>query len=192
MFSKLTVVTAIVSTFYQYGAGYTTQSNPNSAFIQPMRRIIPDEYDSSKPNLTVPFLASITGFGLPLGDFCIASTQIAVNHVRSKNILKNYNLIVELFDGRCEPALGVKAAIQLMQWSNAYHTDMPPVFLGPGCIDALLVGKFIKHYHFMSIVNTVPNTVFYEARHVFSNSFVSLQSLTSLYGALPHFIKANG
>ena len=188
----LLVLVAIVNDGGCVSVTNQSNANPSSTIGKPLRRIVADQFDSSKPNLTIPFLASISGFILPIGELCEASAQIAVNQIAKKKVLKNYNLIVDLFDGRCDSTWGVKTSIQLMGRSENHYTDLPPILIGPGCIDSVLVGQFIKHYHFMTVAFAVPNTAIYEARQLFTNSFISIPSLMSLYGALPHFIKANG
>ena len=159
---------------------------------EPLFRMVADGYDPSKPNLTVPFLTIYGGFYFPMGDQCEFSTQLALDRIAQRNVLKNYNLIVDMFDEECNSALGVRMSVELMERAKTSYTDMPPLLVGPCCFDALMVGHFVKHYHFVSAVEHVPNTAIFNARSIYSNAFALSESLSSLYGGVPHFIKANG
>ena len=159
---------------------------------EPTRRIVAENFNISKPNLTIPHMLFYGGYVFPLGRLCDASTQIALNQISKRNILKNYNLIVDLFDEKCLPDLGVRMSLEIIKRANTTYKDMPPIMIGPGCFDALMVGHFIKHYHFVTGVEHTPESAIYFARHPYSNAFVFSPSLNSIYAALPHFIKANG
>ena len=159
---------------------------------KPLMTLVGDGYDPSKPNITVPFLTIYGGYIFPMGDQCELSTQLALDRIAQRNVLKNYNFIIDMFDEKCDSALGVRMSVDLIERAKSSYQDMPPLLIGPGCFDALMVGHFVKHYHFVSAVEHVPNTAIYNARSIYSNAFILSGALSTLYGGVPHFIKANG
>ena len=158
---------------------------------EPLFRMVADGYDPSKPNITVPFMAIYGGFYFPMGDQCEFSTQLALDRIAQRQVLKNYNLIIDMFDEQCDAALGVRMSVELMERAKTSYKDMPPLLIGPGCFDLLTVGHFVKHYNFISAVEHVPHTSMFQGSTMYSNAFSFSASLTSLYRGVPHFIKAN-
>ena len=158
----------------------------------PTMRMIADNFNHSKPNLTIPFLALYGGFIFPLGDLCETSAQLALNKAAEKNVLKNYNLVIDVFDEKCDSALGIRLSVELFDRAKTTYKNMPPIILGPSCTASKRVGQFIKHFNFITGIEHTAHTIIFQEREAYRNSFVFSASPFSSFVALPHFIKANG
>ena len=165
--------------------------NANSA-MEPEFKLVSKSFNHLKPNLTIPFMVMLGGFIFPLGDQCVLSSQLALDLIAERNVLKNYNLIVDMFDEKCNAPMAVRMSMEIIEQAKSSYSDMPPLLIGSGCFGGLKVGHFIKHFNFVNVHEHVPNIEIVNERSMFSNAFLLSESLSSIYGGVPHFIHANG
>ena len=160
---------------------YIEKARPNgNSAMEPVFKMVAQSFDPSKSNLTIPFTAMLGGYIFPLGDQCIVSSQLAVDRIAERNVLKNYNLIVDMFDEKCNAAVAVKLSIEVIEQAKSTYSDMPPLLIGSGCIGGLTVGHFMKHFNFVSVHEHVPNIAIVNERSMFSNAFLLSESLSSI------------
>ena len=178
--------------FYDTVRGQIKKIDIGNEANEPLFRLVSKGFDSSKPNLTVPFLTMHGGYIFPLGDQCQVSAQLAIDRISKQNLLKNYNLIIDMFDEQCNAALGIRLTVEIMEKAKSKYGTVPPFLIGPGCIDAPTVGHLVKHYDFVVATEHVPNTEMFKNRQMYSNAFVFSPSLSSLFATVPYFIKENG
>ena len=183
---------SILATLTNQVIGYQYQLAIGHEATEPYRHMVAQNFDQAKPNLTIPLTAFVSGYVFPIGQLCETSIQIALDEISKQNVLKNYNLVIDLFDEQCDPALGVRLAVEIMNRAKTNYTDMPPLLIGPACVDATMIGQFVKNYNFVTAIHYTSISPIYYARQAYSNAFVISPSVDASYASLPHFIKANG
>ena len=120
-----------------------------------------------------------------MGEILDVSLQIGLNQISTHGILKNYNVILQVYDDECKEAKTIEMTGRILRDSNEGTNSIVPVLLGPICFGINWAGLIVDNSNFLSVADLNPS--------VFPFKYIyQLRPYAGVFQAVPSFIKAMG